>query len=276
MEQIILKGKPVADKYREAISKKIAEAKEKGKITQLAILVVGDDPASHIYKDRLVKLVESLGGKAKPILLPKETSEEEVISTIKKLNRNRFVTGIMPMMPMPKPISSEAVGGAIAASKDVDCLNATNNGDVYAGRSPWAPCTPRSCMAILAHYNISLQGKKVVVVGRSNIVGKPVAHLLLQKNATVTVCHSKTTDLTAELQAADVIVAAVGVPNFVKPEQVKEGVVIVDVGINATDKGLVGDVDPAAYAKASAYTPVPGGVGVVSNMMLMEALTRNL
>lgn len=276
METIIMRGKPVADVYREALAKKIAAAKEQNHLVTLAIVVVGDDPASHVYKDRLVKLMESLGGAAKVITCPAEASEEEVISIIKKLNRNRYVSGILPMMPMPKHINGDNVGAAVSPNKDVDCLNPQNIGDVFMGRSRFAPCTPRACMATLEHYGIELEGKHVVVIGRSNVVGKPVSVLLLQKNATVTICHSRTRNLPELLKQADVIVAAVGKPCFVKPEMVKEGVVIVDVGINAVDGKLVGDVDPAVAEKASAFTPVPGGIGVVSNMMVMECVTRHI
>lgn len=276
METMLMRGKPVADVYRETITEKIAAAKQRGLLVTLAIVVVGDDPASHVYKGRLVKLIEGLGGAAKVIELPSDASEEDVIGVVKKLNRNRYVTGILPMMPMPKHINGDAVGAAVSPNKDVDCLNPQNSGDVFMGRSKWAACTPRACMAILEHYGIELDGKNVVVIGRSNVVGKPVAMLLLQKNATVTVCHSHTKDLSELLKSADVIVAAVGKACFVKPEMVKEGVVIVDVGINAVGDKLMGDVDPAVADKASAFTPVPGGVGVVSNMMVMECLTRNL
>ena len=276
METILMRGKPVSDVYREAITEKIAAAKQRGLLVTLAIVVVGDDPASHVYKGRLVKLIESLGGAAKVIELPGSSSEEDVIGVVKKLNRNRYVTGILPMMPMPKHINGDAVGAAVSPNKDVDCLNPQNSGDVFMGRSKWAACTPRACMAILEHYGIELDGKNVVVIGRSNVVGKPVAMLLLAKNATVTVCHSHTQNLPELLKQADIIVAAVGKACFVKPEMVKDGVVIVDVGINAVGDKLMGDVDPAVAAKASAFTPVPGGVGVVSNMMVMECLTRNL
>ena len=276
METILMRGKTASDVYREAITEKIAAAKQRGLLVTLAIVVVGDDPASHVYKGRLVKLIESLGGAAKVIELPGSSSEEDVIGVVKKLNRNRYVTGILPMMPMPKHINGDAVGAAVSPNKDVDCLNPQNSGDVFMGRSKWAACTPRACMAILEHYGIKLDGKNVVVIGRSNVVGKPVAMLLLAKNATVTVCHSHTQNLPELLKQADIIVAAVGKACFVKPEMVKDGVVIVDVGINAVGDKLMGDVDPAVAAKASAFTPVPGGVGVVSNMMVMECLTRNL
>ena len=276
METTLMRGKPVADVYREMITEKIAAAKQRGLLVTLAIVVVGEDLASHVYKGRLVKLIEGLGGAAKVIELPGTATEEEVIGVVKKLNRNRYVTGILPMMPMPKHINGDAVGAAVSPNKDVDCLNPQNSGDVFMGRSKWAACTPRACMATLEHYGIELEGKNVVVIGRSNVVGKPVAVLLLQKNATVTVCHSRTQNLPEMLKSADVIVAAVGKPCFVQPEMVKEGVVIVDVGINAVGDKLVGDVDPAVADKASAFTPVPGGIGVVSNMMVMECLTRNL
>lgn len=276
METILMRGKPVADVYREIITQKFAAAKERGLLVTLAIIIVGDDLASHIYKDRLVKLIESLGGAAKVIICPAETTEEEVIGIIKKLNRNRYVSGILPMMPMPAHINSEAVGAVVSQNKDVECLNPQNIGEVFMGRSCWAPCTPRACMAVLKHYGIDLSGKNVAVVGRSNVVGKPVAMLLLQQNATVTICHSRTQNLPEVLKQADIIVAAVGKACFIKPEMVKEGVVIVDVGINSVDGKLFGDVDPAVAEKAAAFTPVPGGIGVVSNMMVMESLTRNL
>ena len=152
--------------------------------------------------------------------MPAETPEAEVISTIKKLNRNRYVSGIMPMMPMPKHINGDNVGAAISPNKDVDCLNPQNIGDVFMGRSRFAACTPRACMATLEHYGIELEGKRVAVIGRSNVVGKPVSVLLLQKNATPTICHSRTKNLPEILQEADIIVAALGKPCFVKPEMV--------------------------------------------------------
>lgn len=276
MDTILMKGKPVADAYRETVREKIAAAKERGLLVTIAIVVVGDDSASHVYKDRLVKLIEGMGGAAKIVEFPADATEEEVIASIKKMNRNRYITGILPMMPMPKHINGDNVGAAVSPNKDVDCLNPTNVGNVFLGHSRWAPCTPRACMETLAHYGIDLEGKNVVVIGRSNVVGKPVATLLLQKNATVTICHSRTKNLPDILRQADVIVAAVGVPCFVKPDMVKEGVVIVDVGINVVDDTLVGDVDPAVEAKASAFTPVPGGIGIVSNMMVMECLTRHV
>lgn len=276
METIIMRGKPVADKYRQLITEKIQAGKENGRLVTLAVIVVGDDPASHVYKNRVVKLVEELGGEAKEFIYPADTSEEEIISLIKKMNRNRYITGILPMMPMPKHINDDLVGASIAANKDVDCLNFANFGEFFAGSNMYAPCTPRACLAILEHYGIELEGKNVVVIGRSTVVGKPAAALCLNKNATVTICHSRTRNLAEITRQADVIIAAVGKPGFLKPEMVKEGAVIVDVGINAVDGKIVGDVAPEVEVKASAFTPVPGGVGVVCNMMLMDTLTRHI
>lgn len=272
MEALLMKGKPVADVYRENIAASIAAAKESGNKPTLVILLVGDDPASCVYTERLAKLTESLGATAKVVRMPAETTEEEVITLIRKMNRNRYITGILPMMPMPKHINSDAVGAAVTKHKDVDCLNPTNAGELYLGRRSWAPCTARACMAALEHYNIDLKGKHAVVIGRSNVIGKPVALLLLQKHATVTICHSKTENLVDITRKADIIIAAVGKAGFVTADMVKEGAVLVDVGINEVDGKLVGDIAPEATAKASAFTPVPGGIGVISNMMVMECL----
>lgn len=272
MEALLMKGKPVADVYRENIAASIAAAKESGNKPTLVILLVGDDPASCVYTERLAKLTESLGATAKVVRMPAETTEEEVITLIRKMNRNRYITGILPMMPMPKHINSDAVGAAVTKHKDVDCLNPTNAGELYLGRRSWAPCTARACMAALEHYKIDLKGKHAVVIGRSNVIGKPVALLLLQKHATVTICHSKTENLADITRNADIIIAAVGKAGFVTADMVKEGAVLVDVGINEVDGKLVGDIAPEATAKASAFTPVPGGIGVISNMMVMECL----
>lgn len=272
MEALLMKGKPVADAYRANITAKIAAAKEKGHLPTLVILLVGDDPASCVYTERLAKLTESLGAAAKVVRMPEETTEEEVVNLIKKMNRNRYITGILPMLPMPKHINSDAVGAAVTKHKDVDCLNPTNAGEFYLGRRSWAPCTARACMAVLEHYQIDLKGKRAVVIGRSNVIGKPVALLLLQKNATVTVCHSRTENLADITKKADIIIAAVGKAGFVTADMVKKGAVLIDVGINEVDGQLVGDIAPEATAKASAFTPVPGGIGVISNMMVMECL----
>lgn len=274
MKTKILFGKPVADAYREQIAKKIANKKKQGKSTTLAIILVGNDGASCAYLKRIVKLTESLGGIAKTFIFPDKVEQSEVVCCIEKLNRDKKIDGIMPLFPMPKQIDDNVIGNAVAPFKDLDCLNSINIGEFYAGRSKWAPATARACLATLKYYDIKLDGKHAVVIGRSNVVGKPVANLLLQENCTVTVCHSHTKKLAQICQSADIIVAAVGIANFVKPSMVKDGAVLVDVGINVTVKGIVGDISPLCYKKAKAYSPVPGGIGVVSNMMLLDRLVK--
>lgn len=276
MTAIRMAGKPVADKFRAEIAAKVEAAKQQGRQVVLAILTVGQDPASFVYRKRLLGMAEKIGAGTRCVELPEEASTEETLAAIRALNGDPAVTGILPMMPMPPQVDSEAVGAALAPAKDMDCLNPMNGGALLLGQGRRAACTPRACLAILEHYGIELDGKNVVVLGRSNVVGKPVALLLLQKNCTVTICHSHTKNLTDILQKADIVVAAIGKAGFVRPEMVRPGVVIVDVGINVTDNGIVGDVAPETEAQASAFTPVPGGVGTVSNIMMMDALTRDL
>lgn len=268
-----LAGKPVADLFREKIQKQVAARTQVEGAIVLAIVVVGNDPASHVYKDRLVKLAASLGVTTKVLLLPEATTQSQLLTTIQALNEDKSIQGILPMMPLPKGLDGAAVGAAIAVEKDVDCLNPANAGAVSLGQSPWAPCTPRAAMAILNHYGIELAGKHAVVIGRSNVVGKPMAMLLLAANATVTICHSRTPDLAAMTSQADIVVAAAGVPRLLKARMVKPGAVVVDVGIHEENGTLIGDVDAGGVAEiALALTPVPGGVGTVSSMMVMERL----
>ncbi len=276
METLVMSGRPVADAYKEKIKEKVEAAQRAGKKVTLAILTVGQDPASFVYRKRLLKMTENLGIGNRCVELPESTITEEVVAAVQKLNEDPDISGILPMMPMPKQVDGEAVGAALAPEKDMDCLNPANGGALLMGKGRWAACTPRACMAILKFYKIPMDGKHAVILGRSNVVGKPVALLLLQENCTVTVCHSHTKNLPELLRQADIIVAAIGKAGFVTPDMVKPGAVIVDVGINVTDSGIVGDVMPEATAKASAFTPVPGGVGVVSNVMMMDAVVRNL
>ena len=271
-----MSGRPVADAYKETIKEKAEAARKAGKHVTLAILTVGQDPASFVYRKRLLKMTESLGMESRCVELPETASTAEVIEAVQKLNEDPDVTGILPMMPMPKQVDGEAVGAALAPAKDMDCLNPVNGGALLMGKGRWAACTPRACMAMLQYYHIPLDGKHAVVLGRSNVVGKPVALLLLQENCTVTVCHSHTKNLPEILRQADIVVAAIGKAGFVTPDMVKPGAVIVDVGINVTENGIVGDVARSATEKASAFTPVPGGVGVVSNVMMMDAVVRDL
>ena len=276
METLVMSGRPVADAYKEQIKEKVEAAQKSGKKVTLAILTVGQDPASFVYRKRLLKITESLGIGSRCVELPETATTEETVAAIRKLNEDPDVTGILPMMPMPKQVDGDAVGAALAPEKDMDCLNPANGGALLMGKGRWAACTPRACMAMLKFYKIPLDGKHAVVLGRSNVVGKPVALLLLQENCTVTVCHSHTKNLPELVRQADIVVAAIGKAGFVTPDMVKPGAVIVDVGINVTETGIVGDVAPEATKKASAFTPVPGGVGVVSNVMMMDAVVRNV
>jgi len=276
METLVMSGRPVADAYKEQIKEKVEAAQKSGKKVTLAILTVGQDPASFVYRKRLLKITESLGIGSRCVELPETATTEETVAAIRKLNEDPDVTGILPMMPMPKQVDGDAVGAALAPEKDMDCLSPANGGALLMGKGRWAACTPRACMAMLKYYKIPLDGKHAVVLGRSNVVGKPVALLLLQENCTVTVCHSHTKNLPELVRQADIVVAAIGKAGFVTPDMVKPGAVIVDVGINVTETGIVGDVAPEATEKASAFTPVPGGVGVVSNVMMMDAVVRNL
>ena len=263
-------GRPVADAYKEKIREKAEVARKAGKKVTLAILTAGQDPASFVYRKRLLKMTESLGIESRCVELPETATTAEVVEAVRKLNGDPDITGILPMMPMPKHINSDAVGKALAPEKDTDCLNPLNGGALLTGKGRWAACTPRACMAILKFYNIPLDGKHAVVLGRSNVVGKPVALLLLQENCTVTVCHSHTKNLRSILRQADIIVAAIGKAGFVTPDMVKPGAVIVDVGINVTEAGIVGDVAPEVAEKASAFTPVPGGVGPMTIISLLK------
>ena len=276
METLMMSGRPVADACKEQIKEKLEAAQKAGKKVDLAIVTVGEDPASFVYRKRLLKITESLGIGSRCVELPGIATTAEVIEAVRKLNGDPEIAGILPMMPMPKQVDGEAVGAALAPEKDMDCLSPANGGALLMGKGRWAACTPRACMAILKFYKIPLDGKHAVVLGRSSVVGKPVALLLLQENCTVTVCHSHTKNLPELVRQADIVVAAIGKAGFVTPDMVKPGAVVVDVGINVTENGIVGDVAPEVAEKASAFTPVPGGVGVVSNVMMMDAVARNL
>ncbi len=272
MQKIILKGKPVVEELKLKLAQEIEKL---NKPLTLAILIVGDDPASHIYKNHLVKIAQNFNINVQTDIFPQEATTEQVVQKIHTLNNDDSIYGIMPMLPMPKHIDNDKISAAISMQKDVDCLNPESVGLVYLGKNNWAPCTACAVMEILKFYNISLQGKNVVIIGRSNVVGKPLFALMLKENATVTICHSKTVDLAKITKTADIIVAAVGVSNFVQQDMVKDDAILIDVGINQVGDSIVGDVDALAYNKAIAYTPVPGGVGTVSSMMLMQKFLNN-
>ncbi|MCX7779564.1 MAG: bifunctional 5,10-methylenetetrahydrofolate dehydrogenase/5,10-methenyltetrahydrofolate cyclohydrolase [Negativicutes bacterium] len=272
---VILDGKKVAANLKALIMRRVQDAAAAGKTCGLAVVLTGDDPASVIYAGRLVKMGDSVGIPTAVHKLPGDTDESGLLALIARLNADPAVQGILPMMPLPRHLSADKVAAVIAPEKDVDAISPVNIGLVAAGKSRWAPCTPRAVMAILQHYNIPVAGRHAVVIGRSNVVGKPLFHLLLAQNATVTVCHSQTVNLAALVRQADIVIAAAGKPALVTAEMVKPGAVVIDVGINDAGGKIVGDVafDEVA-AVAGAITPVPGGVGAVSTVMVMEAVLR--
>ena len=272
---LIMEGKPAAAAIRARLTEKAGKLREQGVVCGLAVVLVGDDHASIIYADWLSKLCSNLGIRYHLAALPAETTQTEMLGLIEQLNANPEVSGILPMMPLPAQINPDLVARSINPEKDVDAMHPLNVGLVAAGKSPWAPCTPRAVMTVLDHYGIELAGKHAVIVGRSNVVGKPLAQLLLGRDATVTVCHSKTPDLAAFLRQADLVVAAVGRPHMIQAPMIRPGTVVVDVGINELDGRIVGDVDFAGVEPlAAAITPVPGGIGTVSTVMVLEAVLR--
>lgn len=272
---LVLEGKSAAAVIRARLSAKAKRLAAQGVVCGLAVVLVGDDQASIIYADWLGKLCSSLGIRYHLVALPADTTQADLLIEIGQLNANPDVSGILPMMPLPAQIDPDVVARSLDLEKDVDAMHPFNVGLVATGKSLWAPCTPRAVITVLDHYGIQIEGKHAVIVGRSNVVGKPLAQLLLGRNATVTVCHSKTHDLVKFLLQADIVVAAVGKPQLIRAEMVRPGAVVVDVGINELDGKIVGDVDYAAVSEtAAAITPVPGGIGTVSTVMVMEAVMR--
>ncbi len=233
---------------------------------------MGDDPASRVYVNNKKKACEEIGIYSEEYALPQDTKQEELISLIEILNNDTKISGILVQLPLPKGIDEEAVINAINPKKDVDAFHPVNVGKIMVGNYDFVPCTPAGVMELIKESGIDPTGKECVIVGRSNIVGKPQAMLLLHNNATVTICHSKTKDLAEKTKKADILVVAVGRPNFVTGDMIKEGAVVIDVGINRLEnKKLVGDVDfESAEAVAGAITPVPGGVGPMTIAMLMK------
>lgn len=268
----IISGKEVAAVLNEGTAAKVAELKNKGIGVSLAVIIVGDDPASKVYVNNKKKACEKLGITSYEYVLPEITTQEELMQTVKELNERADVNGILCQLPLPKHLDSNAVIDAIAPEKDVDCFSPTNVGLLNIGRGRLSPCTPAGIMDMLEYKNISVSGKHCVVIGRSNIVGKPMSALLLAADATVTVCHSKTQNLKEITKTADVLIAAVGRPKFVTADMVKDGAVVIDVGIHRTESGkLCGDVDfDSVEPKASYITPVPGGVGPMTIARLMR------
>jgi methylenetetrahydrofolate dehydrogenase (NADP+)/methenyltetrahydrofolate cyclohydrolase len=265
-----MEGRPLAERIRAQVAEDVRELGAIG----LATVQVGEDEASTIYlrlKHQAASEVEIISVDRK---LPHTISEEEVLEEVAALNADDAIDGILVQLPLPEHIDEARVIAAVDPVKDVDGFHPFNAGQLYLGRPTHVPATPLGVMALLAEYKIPLDGARAVVVGRSTIVGKPVAHLLLQGHSTVTVCHSHTDDLARETLDADVLVVAAGVPEIVTTDMVKSGSAVVDVGINRTANGIVGDVDPDAAARAAFLTPVPGGVGPMTIAMLLQNTVR--
>lgn len=274
---IRLDGKELSQKLKAQIKEETSQLKERiGKVPGLAIVLLGDNPASKIYVNSKIKGCSELGFKSFAHFLPEDTSEEKVLELIENLNNDERVNGILVQLPLPKHIDEKKVIDKIALEKDVDGFKPENLGLLMLGdKNSMQPCTPAGIMEMLKAYSIDLIGKDVVVVGRSNIVGKPMANLMINAGATVTVCNSKTKDLKKKTSEADVVVMAIGQAKFLTEDMVKEGAIIVDVGINRTEEGLFGDVDYENVSKKSSYiTPVPGGVGPMTVAMLFANTMR--
>lgn len=269
---LILDGNAVSKAVQEWIAGEFEKIKSGGQKPGLAVVLVGDNPASVVYVGRKKKACEALGFFSEEYRLPAETSEGDLLGLVQKLNQNPKIHGILVQLPLPGQLNPQKVIEAIDPRKDVDGMHPFSLGKLVAGLPGLRSCTPAGVMAMLEHYKISPAGKRAVVIGRSIMVGKPMAQLLIEANATVTVCHSKTKDIGAVVREADLVVAAIGKPRYVTVDMVKEGAIVVDVGINRTPEGkLVGDVDFEAIApKASAITPVPGGVGPMTIALLMK------
>jgi methylenetetrahydrofolate dehydrogenase (NADP+)/methenyltetrahydrofolate cyclohydrolase len=268
----IIDGKMVASHIKDNIAAEVQILKNKtGKTPGLAVVLVGDDPASAVYVKNKNKTCKNIGFQSFEHILSENTSEDKLLNLINDLNNDDQVNGILVQLPLPSHISSKKILVAINPQKDVDGFHLENVGRLVTGNALFKPCTPAGIIKLLDEYKIAIEGKNAVIIGRSNIVGKPVSFLLLERNATVTICHSRTKDLPSLTRSADILIAAIGKPNFVTPDMVKNNAVVIDVGINRLDGKLVGDVDFASVSKqASLITPVPGGVGPMTIAMLME------
>jgi len=269
---MIIDGKKEAELIKSEIKKEILNIKSKtSKIPSLTVILIGDFAPSRIYVKNKEKSAKEVGINSKVIKYPKNVSEEEVITKINELNKDRNISGILVQLPLPKQISKEKVINAIHPSKDVDGFNPINVGNLSSGYKSIVPCTPLGCLLLIKKIEKNLSGKHAVIIGRSNLNGKPMAQLLLKENCTVTVVHSKTKNLQIECNKADILVAAVGVPNLVQKDWVKDNAIIIDVGINKVGKKIVGDVNfEMLKDKAKAITPVPGGVGPMTIACLLK------
>lgn len=267
----IIDGKLVSAAVKDRVAAEVKELNKKGISVCLAVILVGEDPASKIYVANKKKTCEQLGIISKEYVLPADTTQDKLLTLIQELNEDKTVNGILCQLPLPKGLDEKAVIAAINYDKDVDAFHPVNVGKIMIGDYDFLPCTPAGVMEMLSYYDIDVNGKECVVIGRSNIVGKPMGMLLLHKNGTVTICHSRTKNLAEVTSRADILVAAVGRANFVTADMVKQGAVVIDVGMNRDNGKLCGDVDfEAVSAKASYITPVPGGVGPMTIATLMQ------
>ena len=268
----IIDGKTISNEIKEDITLKVTKMERK---PGLAVILVGEDPASKVYVSNKEKACNKLGIKSFMYRLPDTTTEEELLSLIDKLNNNSEVDGILLQHPVPNHIDEMKAFNRISPDKDVDGFNVINRGKLAIGEDAFVACTPMGVIRMLKHENIEITGKHCVIIGRSNIVGKPLYELMLKENATVTICHSRTKNINEICKTADILVAALGKPNFVKADMVKEDAIVIDVGINRVEGKLVGDVDfEDVSKKASLITPVPGGVGPMTIAMLMENVIK--
>lgn len=277
----IIDGREVSKNIKENIKNFIKYRKENGQIVpKIASILVGDDGGSIYYLNSQEKVATSLGVLFDKIMLDSTIMEEELVSLIDSLNNDENVHGIMLQLPLPKHINEKRVLNVISPKKDIDCLTYESVGKLYLGEDTFMPCTPNSVVTLLKKYNVALEGKEVVILGRSNIVGKPVFQMLLNENATVTICHSRTKDLKKVCKRADILVVAIGSPKFITSEYIKEGAVVIDVGTSSFEGKITGDVDfDDVLEKASLITPVPGGVGALTTTLLInnvcEAIKKN-
>ena len=274
----IIDGKQISLDIKNELKEKVAKYKEQGIEITLAVVKVGNDPASAVYVRNKEKACEYVGIKSKTLALPEETTEEELLNVVKELNEDKNVNVILVQLPLPKHIDESKVLLTIDSTKDVDGFHPVNVGKMVIGEDTFLPCTPAGIIEMIKRTDIDIEGKECVVIGRSNIVGKPMAMLMLKENATVTIAHSRTKDLKEVTKRADIIVAAIGKAKFVTADYVKEGAVVIDVGMDRDENGkLCGDVDFESVSKvASAITPVPGGVGPMTVTMLLVNCLRSV
>lgn len=267
----IIDGKYVSATVKSNVALEVLQLRQQGVEPCLAVILVGEDPASQVYVRNKKKACDEVGIVSKEFVLPTDYGQEKLLDLINELNLDPAINGILCQLPLPKGYDEKAVTEAIWPIKDVDCFHPSNVGRIMTGDYTFLPCTPAGVMEMLKCYNIDVTGKECVVIGRSNIVGKPMSLLLLNKHGTVTTAHSRTNNLTEVCQRADILIAAVGKPKFVTDNMVKEGAVVIDIGINRVDGKLCGDVDFENVSKKASYiTPVPGGVGPMTIAMLMQ------